>query len=170
VADVRSAGTKVEGETAHDSPIGTLNPVVLGARANANEPADVSADDDVVALWGDRRGRLVVLLGHANPESPVALNATASGNTTVIAAPGAGSLYVCKGLVNNGGTAKIVVLLTDGTGGTTRWRAELAADGGGARFDFGSRGWKLTATTALVTNLSAGGNVNVNVEEYYIAP
>lgn len=156
--------------SAHDSPIAG-NPVRMAARANANEPAAVSADDDTVDLWADRHGRQVVLTGHANPEPPVTVNATASGNTTVIAAPGASvSLYICKASVHNRASSNRVVALSDGAAGTTRWKAELAAEGGGSMIDFGSRGWKLTANTLLNVNLDAAGDVDVNITEYYIAP
>lgn len=156
--------------SAHDSPIAG-NPVRMAARANANEPTAVSADNDTVDLWADRHGRQVVLTGHANPEAPVTVNATASGDTTVIAAPGASvSLYICKASIHNRAASNRVVSLTDGAGGTTRWKAELAAEGGGSMIDFGSRGWKLTSNTLLNVNLDAAGDVDVNITEYYIAP
>lgn len=156
--------------SAHDAAV-SGNPVRIAARANANEPTAVSADDDTVDLWADRHGRQVVLTGHANPEPPVTVNATASGNTTVIVAPGASvSLYVCKASVHNRASSNRVVALSDGAAGTTRWKAELAAEGGGSMIDFGARGWKLTANTLLNVNLDAAGDVDVNITEYYIAP
>lgn len=160
---------EVVGDVAHDAAVGG-NPVLVGARANANEPTAVSADGDAVHLWADLLGRLVVLPGHPNPEAPVTVNATASGNTTVIAAPGASlSLYICKGSIVVGGTENVTVKLQDGASGTDRWAAELASEGGGAMFDFGPRGWKLTANTLLNVNLGAASDVRVNVTEYYIA-
>lgn len=156
--------------SAHDAAV-FGNPVRIAARANANEPTAVSTDDDTVDLWADRFGRQVVLTGHANPEAPVTLNATSSGNTTVIAAPGASlSLYICKASVHNRASTNRVVALSDGAAGTTRWKAELAAEGGGSMIDFGSRGWKLSSNTLLNVNLDAGGDVDVNITEYYIAP
>jgi hypothetical protein len=167
-----AAGTntnEVVGDVAHDIPV-SGNPVLVAARANANEPTAVSADGDATHLWADLVGRLVVITGHPNPEAPVTVNATASGNTTVIAAPGASvSLYICKASVHNRDSANVVVTLQDGAGGTARWRAELAAEGGGALIDFGTRGWKLTANTLLNVNLGGAGSVDVNVTSYYIA-
>lgn len=157
----------VTGNIAHDSP-DSGNPVKIGGFAQLNERTAV-ADADRVDAWFDQIGRMVVLLGHANPEPPVTVNATSSGNTTVIAAPGAGSLYIQKASVHNRAAANRLVALTDGAGGTTRWRAELIAEGGGSLIDFGARGWKLTATTALVVNLDSAGDVDVNITEYYIA-
>lgn len=167
-----NAGTgtfTVGGINAHDAAV-TGNPLRIGARANLNEPTAVSADNDAVELWADRLGRLVVVAGHSNTEPPVTINATASGDTTVIAAPGASlSLYVQRGSLHNRGASTNVVSLRDGTAGTIRWRAELAADGGGSIFDFGDLGWKLTANTLLATNLTATGDVDVNITAHYIA-
>lgn len=164
-----ASAAQVQGPVAHDAPV-AQNPVRVAFRANLNEPAAVSADGDTTEAWGDLLGRQVVLVGHSNPEPPVALNVTASGNTTVIAAPGASlSLYIMKGTINNRDTTNRLVALTDGAAGTTRFRAEILSEGGWAPFDFGSRGWKLTANTALVANLDAVGNVDVNIMESYIA-
>jgi hypothetical protein len=159
-----------QGTAAHDVAV-VGNPVTIGMRASADEPTAVSTDGDVVWAWSDRFGRQVVLPGHPNPEPPATINATASGDTTVIAAPGAGvSIYVCKASVHNRDATNRVVALRDGTGGTIRWRAEIANEGGGSLIDFGARGWKLTANTALVVNLDAAGSVDVNITEYYLAP
>lgn len=168
---VSSGGAaEMHGDVAHDAAASSTNPVLVGARANANEPTAVSADGDAVHLWADLLGRAVVLTGHSNPEPPVSVNATASGANTVIAAPGVGvSLYIQKGSIINGGAADILVELKDGAAGTTRWSGKLAANCGGALFDYGSRGWKLTANTLLSANLGAAGDVRVNVTEYYIA-
>ena len=168
-SSVGAGAPAVQGATAHDGAI-TSFPVLIGARASANEPAAVSADNDVTNLWADLFGRLVVMPGHPNPEAPVTVNATASGTTSVIGAPGASlSLYILKGSVHNRASTNRVVDLRDGSAGTVRWRIEAAAEGGGSLFDFGARGWKLTANTALFTNLDAAGDVDINITEYYIA-
>jgi len=167
--DTGASALPIQGAAAHDAAV-VGNPIRIGARSNANEPSAVSADDEAVDIWADRIGRQVVLIGHANPEAPISLNATASGNTTVISAPGASlSLYICKGSIHNRAATNRLVRLEDGAGGTIRWRAEVAAEGGGAAFDFGSRGWKLTANTLLNVNLDAAGDVDINITEYYIA-
>jgi hypothetical protein len=167
-----AAGTNpvpVQGNAAHDAAVAG-NPVLAGARANMNEPTAV-ADADATHLWADLHGRLVTIDGHPNPEAPVSLNATASGNTTVIAAPGGGvSIHVRRASVHNRAGTTRVVALTDGAGGTVRWRAELGINGGGSLIDFGSHGWALTSNTALVVNLDAAGDVDVNITDYYLAP
>lgn len=156
------------GAVAHDAA-DSGNPDKIGGKASLNEPTAVT-DGDRVNAWFDLSGRQVVTLGHGNPEAPVTLNATASGDTTVIAAPGASvSIYVCKASVHNRAATNRRASLRDGTAGTIRWAAELAAEGGGSLVDFGSRGWKLTANTLLAVNLDAAGDVDVNITEYYLA-
>ena len=111
--------------------------------------------------------------GYPDPEDPVVANLTASGLTELIPAPGAGlSLYIQKGSVHNAGSSQITVQLQDGAGSPAiiGWAADLAADGGGSLFDFGDRGWKLTANLPLNGNLSATGNVDFNITQYFIAP
>lgn len=153
--------------------------VNLGANNDVTVTGALPAGGNTIGNVGVAGGSVGLLAGAANigtvtlhptPEAPVTVNATASGNTTVIAAPGASlSLYICKASVHNRDAANVVVALQDGAGGTSRWRAELAAEGGGALIDFGARGWKLTANTLLNVNLSAVGSVDVNVTDFYIA-
>lgn len=164
------ANNDVIGPVAHDGGAGAVNPLLIGGYASEDEPTAVSADADAVRAWFDRTGRQVVLLGHADPEPPLSVNLTADG--TVIGAPGASlSLYIRKGSIHNRSAAAQTVALEDGSGGTERWVAELAADGGGSIFDFGDRGWKLTANTLLALDCKAGASpdIDVNVTDYYIA-
>lgn len=157
---------QVDGRAAHDAPVAG-NPHLIAARANLNEPA-VVADGDVTHLWADQLGRLVVVAGHPNPEPPVTVNGSAAG-VSVIAAPGAGvSLYIHRALITNRAAAENVVSLREGSAGTIRFTGNFAADGGGAIADFGSRGWKLPANTALVADIGAA-SADVNVLEYSIA-
>lgn len=167
---VRPILGEVEGSVAEDALISSGgNPVHIGARANANEPT-VVGDGDLINVWADLFGRLVTVPGHPNPEAPIASNVTASGDNTIISAPGASvSLYICKGSVHNRNNSDITVALRDGTAGTIRWRGLLSKNGGGSIFDFGDRGWKLTANTLLALNMSAAGNVDINITNYYIA-
>lgn len=51
----------VQGVDAHDAAI-TADPVLLGARASAAAPTNVSADDDAVRLWALRSGALATQL------------------------------------------------------------------------------------------------------------
>jgi hypothetical protein len=159
----------VSGGAAHDTAVAG-NPVPVAARANANEPTAVG-DGDATHLWADTFGRLVVVPGHPSPELPVVVNATASGDTTVVSAPGAGvSLYIVRVALVNGGTAVVSAQLQEASSATNRGGGDLAANGGGMILDYGARGWKLTANTALQINLGATGDVWVSVLEHYIAP
>ncbi len=168
MADIQGTTTPIEGQAAHDAAV-SENPVAVGGRANANEPA-VVADGDVSHLWLDLFGRAVVIPGHPSPELPVVVNATASGDTAVLAAPGAGvSLYICKVTIINGGSAIITAHLQEGGTAVNRGPGDLAKDGGGANLDFGARGWKVGDNKALDINLSATGDVWVTVTEHYEA-
>jgi len=165
-ATAASLNAEVQGDAAHDA-VASGNPVQVGSVASLDEPTAV-ADGDAVRFWTDQFGRQVVLQGHSDPEPPVTANGSAAG-LSVIAAPGASvSLHICKGSLHNRGVEQ-VVSLRDGAAGTIRFTANLAADGGGSLFDFGSRGWKLTANTALIADIAAA-SVDVNITEYYIAP
>jgi len=159
----------VQGQAAHDATVAG-NPVGIAVRSNANEPTAVTADGEAVHVWGDRFGRVITVGGHPSPETPNSTNVTASGNTELIATPGASvSLYIKKGSVHNANPTAITVQLKDGTAGAVVWQAELASTGGGSLFDFGDVGWKLTSNTALNGNLSGSGDVDFNITEYYIS-
>lgn len=154
------------GDVAHDA-VDSGNPVKLGGKASLNEPTAV-ADADRVNAWLDQFGRLVTVDGHANPEAPVPVNGSAAG-VSVIVAPGAGvSLHIKKGSLHNRAATETIVSLREGAAGTIRFTANLAPDGGGTLFDFGARGWKLPANTALVADIGQA-SVDVNITDYYIA-
>jgi hypothetical protein len=92
------------GNIAHDG-IDAGNPVKIGGRAQepTAQPDEVADNDRVDALY-DRNGYMRVR-GDFNPQSAV-INATASGDNTIIASPGAGKriavwsfYFVCEGTV-----------------------------------------------------------------------
>lgn len=170
VSQVSGSTDTVQGTDAHDAAI-TGKPVLIGGYASQDEPTAVSTDGDAVRPWLTKDGRLVALIGHGDPEPPDTTNCTASGETVLISSPGASvSLYINKVTIHNAGSSNVTVSLKNGSGGTTFWKGELASEGGAAGISFGSRGWKLSADTQLIGNLSAAGDVDVNVVEYYIAP
>lgn len=158
------------GSAAHDAPIAG-NPVPVALRANANEPTAV-ADADATFAWADLQGRQVVVLDHpaalaAATQGPDNTNVTASGDTALVAAPGASlSIYVTNFWISNNGAAKIKAALRDAT--TTRWAGTLAADGGGVTGKFDPP-WKLAANAALNGNLGAAGDVDFNIQFYVSA-
>ncbi len=158
------------GTAAADAPI-SGNPVPVALRANLNEPTAV-ADADATYAWADLQGRQVVVLDHpaavaSTTHGPDTTNVTASGDTALVAAPGASlSIYVTNFWVSNNAATKIKAALRDGT--TSRWLGTLAADGGGVTGKFDPP-WKLTANTALNGNLAATGDVDFNVQFYVSA-
>lgn len=165
--------TEVQGDVAHGAAAAG-NPVLVGGRASQSGPAAVSNDSATYA-WMDQQGRRVTVLNFpANPAAddtrgPKRVNATASGDTTVLAAPTAGnSIYVTSVMVSNQATAKNRVLLKEGAAGAARCGGTAAADGGGFVFPFNPP-WKLPAATALVVNLGGAGDIDVTVH-YFVAP
>jgi hypothetical protein len=170
VAQSTAANLKaqVQGEAAHDAAVAG-NPLAIGGRANTSEPGTAVADGDASWLWTDKWGRLVVTLdtpgkaAAADAHGPYTENATASGDTSIIAAPGASTSIVVTGFwLSNQGAAKIRVALTEGAAGTKRYNGTLAADGGGVVRD--RINWVLPANTALVVNLGVAGDVDVNID------
>ena len=129
---------------------------------------DTVDEGDVGVARMDVARRLIFIDGGVPQAAPVYVNATASGDTEVIAAPGAGiNLYIQKVLITNGGSAVRNVQLQEGGTATNRGPGDLAADGGGTMMDFGMRGWQIAANTALDVNLDSGGDVHVTVLQYH---
>lgn len=171
---VTLTNTQVQGFAAHDSAI-SGNPVQIGFRANANEPTAVTDGDNVYG-WANPFGALVVVDGHPTPNAPSIVSATAAGDTTLLAAPGAGSIYLQKidfGAISVGGGGPRIVSLREGAGGTIRFRCEVnqgLSNSSTTHVEFGMAGWKLPATTALVANLDVAQRVDFNMTQYYVAP
>lgn len=169
VLDAANNSVRVVGAANHDATA-VGNPVRIAGKSNDNEPTAVTADGDVVDAWMDRLGRIVTVAGHPSPELPITVNATGAGDTTVIAAPGASlSLYIKRAVLSNQAAAVNPVFLQESASAVNRGGAALAADGGGVVLDYGDRGWKLSANTALQANLENAGDVWVSVLDYYIA-
>jgi len=160
-----TGGLFSQGAIAHDAA-DTGNPIKIGGKGTADEPTAVTEGDRVNA-WFDLFGRQVTIDGHPNTELPVTVNGSAAG-TSIIAAPGAGiSIYVKKVSIYNRAATATVISLRDGAAGTIRFTANITK-GDEAKADFGSRGWKLTANTALVADISQA-SADVNITEYYLA-
>lgn len=93
---------------------------------------------------------------------PVSVNATASGNTVVIAAPGVGLCIRIKTLmVNNVGADQRIVYLREGTAGGAKYKNSMPQYGSMWNMNFISAYWILPPNTALYVNLDNTGNVNV---------
>lgn len=91
----------------------------------------------------------------------------ASGDNSVVAAPGANKRIVVKAIVVQNTTATATtVVLKDGATAKHTSLLQNQGDMFGRAFEFGYE-WQLTANTALVVNLSGANSHNVNVE-YWI--
>lgn len=164
----------VEGIAATDAPV-SGNPLYMGGFASQNEPAQVSADGDVVPLWLTRKGAAVVQLSFppnvavTGTHGPHVQTVTALGPTAVVAAPAAGnSIHVTGVMATNSSATQTIVTLRDGT--TDRLSSVLAPAGGGFVMTPISPPWKLTAATALNVTLSVAVTDVRLVVHFYIAP
>ena len=154
------------GPAAHDAAV-TGSPLLSGAEANRARITAVSAEGDTVRLQADRYGRLKVTGGTDCTVAP--LQATASGDTTLVAAPGAGSrVKVLRVEASNSHatTALTVGLKNTGTaGGAAFGKKYLPAAGGQAVWQFPLGQLTLGDNETLVFVLSAAGTVEVTA--YY---
>ncbi len=98
-------------------------------------------------------------------ETPQATTEAASGDNTVLAAPGADWRIVITDLVvQNESATETTVILKDGT--TSIWRGLLQNQGDALSLSFTpERYLKLTENTAFIVNLSAANSHGVSV--YY---
>ncbi|NQS90755.1 hypothetical protein HQ584_13310, partial [Patescibacteria group bacterium] len=95
---------------------------------------------------------------------PASVNATAKDETTVIAAPGADKCIRVKTLMaNNVGADQLVVSLQEGTTGDEKFKNSMPQYGSMWNMNFIGAYWILAPNTTLEVNLSAIGNVNVQV-------
>lgn len=113
---------------------------------------------------------LPVTAGHGKTLVPASGQATASGNTTIVSAPGAGvriyvfAIYVAS--VNQ--TTSRLAYWRDGAAGSELWRHRMQTPAdvmGGNNLAVTPPGYlfRLTANTALVLNLSAAFNCDYSL-------
>jgi len=101
---------------------------------------------------------------------PASVNATASGETSVLSAPGAGKALKIKYLmVNNADSSQATVSLREGTGGSNKFTNSLPQYGGMWNANLINSSWLLKENTALLVNLGGAGDVNIQVG-YEIVP
>jgi hypothetical protein len=95
---------------------------------------------------------------------PASINATAKDETTVIAAPGEGKCIRVKTLMaNNVGADQLVVSFQEGTSGDEKFKNSMPQYGSMWNFNLVGAYWIIEPNTSLEVNLSAIGNVNVQV-------
>jgi len=143
-----SDGASVSGDVAHDGA-DAGEPVKVGYKAytlDGTVPQTAVAEADRVNAISDLQGIQFVHTAHPMFTSASVDYAIAQTNATVIAAPGAGSLYITDIFLSNGATAGNVTLL-NGSGGAVVWECYPAINGGAS---FCPRNpIKLSATTLL---------------------
>ncbi len=148
------------------------NPVYSGARAQ-NVEATAVTNGQAVGRAADLTGKAITL-PYANPENFLngqitsAMTATTSTAVTGMGAQGSGVRnYVTSCTFSNShATVGTMILLQDGSGGTTIWQAPAAALFGGATVNFPTP-IKTTANTALfAANVTTGANTFVSCTGY----
>lgn len=166
-------GVDLEGEPVVSAP------VLIGGRANENEPTRVD-DGDVAHTWHDLEGRQIVILNvpsrlaATGVHGPHYQNVTGSGDTALIVAPGAGqSIYVTYVYVSSEDkdADDNRVGLREGGGGTFRWRTLIDSNNSGqavGQIPFNPP-WKLPANTALVANMSNGNDTDWTIQFFVAA-
>lgn len=146
VTTVSTVTTLTGGGVAHDAA-DSGNPLKVGGRARSTDIAAV-ASDDRSDLITDLTGKLIVR-PHAIPELTVSgvASTTGTGDTSVIAAAGAGvRLYITSiSICNAHASTNAIIEIKDGT--TVIWRTAAPA-GGGSNLVFDPP-LRLTANTAL---------------------
>ena len=151
----------IEGNVAHDG-VDSGNPVKTGGKAVTAFPAAVANADRVDAHF-DEYGHQYVKLAQAEDYLTALVNATASGNTQVVAAVTGERIRVVGLIVSNRGTADVSINFQSATTAVSAtWM--LAANGGGIAVTT-AQGWlfQTSVTEALNINLSATGTVGCSV-------
>lgn len=156
----------VQGKAAHDAAA-SGNPVLTGAEANRARITAVT-EGDAARVQADRYGRLKVVGGQ--DLLIAAVQATASGDTSLVAAPGASTRLklVRVEASNSHATTAVTVGLKSASlnGGSVFGKKYLPAAGGLAVWTFPHGHLMCGANEALNVNLSAG-SAQVEVTAYY---
>ena len=138
----------------------------IAVATDGTDPTAVSAEGDAAAVRTDLNRILLVNQTHPRGTTVSADYASAQTNVSVIAAPGASlSIYITDIQLSNGATAGNVTLL-DGSGGTVKWEAYPAINGG-AVLNL-RQPIKLTANTALCLTSTSVTTHSIFIG-YYIA-
>lgn len=165
------AGSQSVGGTVATNVAITANPMNLGAQAVSSENAAVTTARQV-QLVADLVGKLIVL-PYANPEnfvSGVITSAmTGTTSTSLIAAPTSGLRnYITQCTFSNTHASQgTMMILQDGSGGTTIYSGPAAPAFGGATITFPTPlRQPSTATALFVQNVTTGANTFVACSGY----
>lgn len=173
VTNETSDPLKVMGPYAHDSAVGAIGPVPIGAVSQNMDdtapPSRVSAEGDSVRLTADRDGGLFV-----HPHGPQIWDYHVDGSSaltdaTVHAAPGAGlSLYVTDIVFSSGAATAINAFLEEGATTVLGPYYLEAVAGRGVALHFQTPK-KITANTALTITTSAAIAHSVDITGFVAA-
>ena len=170
----------IKQEDVEDAAV-TLPPVVIGGRANSSEPTDVD-DGDVVYSWFLRNGTQVmadvnsidapnnsievvpstdhvIANGKEADRQSASVSVSGAGESNVIAAPGTNLALRVYRMSITTDTQQLITLL-DGSGGAQLFGNYADAYSG----IVSSSVFETSQNTALVIDLSSGGNAIINVE------
>ncbi|MGE0116814.1 MAG: hypothetical protein AB7S71_14840 [Dongiaceae bacterium] len=154
---------QIQGTAAHDAAAGQ-NPMQIGAEARSSERSAV-ANADVARLVADLAGKLITR-PHCNPENQIsgASSTTSTGDTSVIAAQGAGiRIYVTSLSIANSSANNPVIEIKSAS--TVIWRT-IAPAGGGSNVTFDPP-LRLAANEALnMASLAASTTVYFSANGY----
>ena len=157
----------VGGLVAHDGA-DSGNPVKVGARAISADITAVAANDRIDALTSLLGKALVLPYALPSAEQKGTANSTGTGDTSVIAAPGAGlRLYITTLIITNAhATVGTKVQIKSGTTSTGYPRVYAAEAGGGASIHF-PKPLRLAANEALqFACVTTGADVDVSAVGY----
>lgn len=153
----------VSGNVAHDSA-NTQSPVVTGGHASSSVAGEtiVTNGDAVRAHYG-RDGVQHVRTGCALEDIVSAVvTSTAGANTSGIAAQGAGvKVYLSQIIVFNNGSSNGSMIITDGSGGTTKLKVPFPASTGTTISLALPVGF--SANTAIFVDPSGSDNIDVTL-------
>lgn len=157
---------QVQGKAAHDAA-SSGNPVLLGADGRRARATAVSTDGDATRLTSDRYGRLNVV----GVDLTIAVvQATASGDTSLIGAPAGGSrLKILRVEASNSHATTAVTAGLKSTslnGGAVFGKRYLPAAGGAAVWNFPGGHLMCGDAEAFSVNLSAG-SATIEFTVYY---
>ena len=133
--------------------------------AESNIPKGLRAREYARFRKTNRTGRLVVATANEDEALyPATVNLTASGETSVLTAPGAGKAFRIKVMmVNNVGADQRVVSFLEGSSGTEKFKNSMPQYGSMWNMNFIGAYWVLPENTALIGKLDGVGDVNVQL-------
>jgi hypothetical protein len=158
------------GNVAHDA-VDSGNPLKVGFKARTSDPTAVANDDRVNAL-ADKRGRQVVLVNALQENrfyGSSAADITNTTSTSVVAAGGAGVIYVVTAITVSNMSATVSTRVDILDGSTVIWRGPAASGGGGFTITFPD-GLVCTANTALNAQCATTGSATrVSISGHKVA-